>query len=379
MRLTSGRVAINSIRDIFHRVSERRKRRAYEDTPAEIAAERNWERQVWNGIMEQMRTPFQNLTEAVDQGLEHSGICLEILPKPKVSKQSRSSGSEDVEAHAERVSPGDQGFGSLVENKVRQIDSQKDEILRTRTRDEERFAHAPHLTPSDAIAGNQTQLYVSLYMQQLMHAAGQAIQHLVVFADERVENGTMKHRRLIFPSKHLLWKWLSAIFSQQNWGEKQSPDILETNKVHYGDSYNQRKDLEHLPATNIWQHLGNGLRKIPAVLGSKESTFGFRVACAAMSVGIVAFLEQSQTFFHDQRLDWAMITIALGMAISWSLRPLNLDQNVLTLDSFWSVYFRLPLSTRGHLSRYDLLPHHLVYRRSKDSGRYRLHVDFYLC
>ncbi|CAI6080444.1 unnamed protein product [Clonostachys chloroleuca] len=304
------------MRDIFHRVSERRRWRADEDTTAEIVAERNWERQVWNGIMKQIYTPFQNLTEAVDQGLEHSGICLEILPKPKLSKQSRGGGSVDVEAHADRVSPGDQGFGNLVENKVRQIDSQKVEILRTWARDEERFAHPPHLTPSDAMARNQTQLYMSLYMQQLMHAAGEAIQQLVVFADERVEKGIMKHRRLIFPSEHLLWKWLSAIFSQQTWGEKCSPDILETNKVHYGDSYNQRKDLECLPATNVWQRLGNGLRKIPAVLGSKESTFGFRVACAAMSVGIVAFLEQSQTFFHDQRLDWAMITIALGMTIT---------------------------------------------------------------
>jgi hypothetical protein len=310
--------------DILHRVAEGRRWDAQEGTGAEFAAEKNWEKQVWSGIMKQIHTPFQVLAEVIDQGLEHTGIGLEILPKPKACKKSRSSGSDDVEAHGDEANPGDEGFASVLDKKARQFYSQNGEILKACARErtlvggEAKLANPEHLMPCDGVPRNQTQLYVTLYMQQLMHAAGEAVQDFVAFSDEKIEDGTMKHKRLIFPSERMVWKWLTSIFKQES--GKQSPDILETNKVNYGDGYNQKKDLEHLPASSTWQHLGNGLRKISAVLGSKESAFGFRVACAAMTVGIVAFLEQTQHFFQEQRLDWAMITIALGMTISRSLR-----------------------------------------------------------
>lgn len=35
-----------------------------------------------------------------------------------------------------------------------------------------------------------------------------------------------------------------------------------------------------------------------------------------MTIGIVAFLEQTQTFFIEQRLVWAMIIIAIGMTVT---------------------------------------------------------------
>ncbi|WAO97085.1 ArAE-2-N domain-containing protein [Fusarium falciforme] len=304
--VTISIVAINSLVDIFHRVAERRRRNVVEDTLAEIAAEENWEKQVWNDVMKQLHTPFQTLVEAIDQGLEHTGICLEILPKPKVTRKSTSSGSDDVEAHGDAVNPGDQCFGSLVDKKVQEFYSQNGDIPRAWVGD----------GASDAVPRNQTQLYVTLYIQQLMYAAGEALQDLVAFADEKVEDGTMKHKRLLFPTERRLWKWLTSVFKEQDSSVKQNQDILETNNVNYGDSFNPKKDLEHLPATNIWQHFGNGLRRIPLVLGSKESVFGFRVAAATMTVGILAFLEQTQHFFQDQRLDWAMITIALGMTIT---------------------------------------------------------------
>ncbi|EXK77930.1 hypothetical protein FOQG_17379 [Fusarium oxysporum f. sp. raphani 54005] len=317
-------VAMSTITDIFHRVAERRGWNVDEDTPAEIVAEKNRERQVWSDNMKQMHVPFQILAEVIDQGLEHTGICLEILPKPRVSKKSGSNGSDDsdVEARGDEVNPGDEGFASLVDKKLWQLYSQKSKILRTWVRerplvaDEAKLARPQHLTASDVIQRNQAQLYVSLYMEQLMHAAGEAVQGLVAFADEKVEDGTMKHKRLLFPSGYQLRKWLTSIFKGQDWSVKQNPDIMETNSIYYGDSYNQKQDPEHLRATNIWQHIGNGLRKISVVLGSKESAFGFRVACATMTIGIVAFLEDTQVFFHDQRLDWAMITIAIGMTIT---------------------------------------------------------------
>ncbi|EXL47725.1 hypothetical protein FOCG_11876 [Fusarium oxysporum f. sp. radicis-lycopersici 26381] len=298
-------VAISSLADILHRIAERRRRNVVKETLEESAAEGNWEKQLWND-MKQLHTPFQTFVEAIDQGLEHTGICLEILPKPKVTRKSTSIGSDDVEAHGDAVNPGDQYFGSLVNKKVQKFNSENGDTTQAWVRDE----------ASDAIPRNQAQLYVILYIQQLMHVAGDALQDLVAFADKKIEDGTMKHKRLIFPTERRLLKWLMSVFKGQDSSVKQNQDILETNNIDYGDSLNPKKDLEHLPATNIWQHLGNWLRRILLLLGSKESHFGFRVAAATMTVGILAFLEQTHQFFQDQRLDWAMITIALGMTIT---------------------------------------------------------------
>ncbi|EXK43462.1 hypothetical protein FOMG_02415 [Fusarium oxysporum f. sp. melonis 26406] len=298
-------VAISSLADILHRIAERRRRNVVKETLEESAAEGNWEKQLWND-MKQLHTPFQTFVEAIDQGLEHTGICLEILPKPKVTRKSTSIGSDDVEAHGDAVNPGDQYFGSLVNKKVQKFNSENGDTTQAWVRDE----------ASNAIPRNQAQLYVILYIQQLMHVAGDALQDLVAFADKKIEDGTMKHKRLIFPTEQRLLKWLMSVFKGQDSSVKQNQDILETNNIDYGDSLNPKKDLEHLPATNIWQHFGNWLRRILLLLGSKESHFGFRVAAATMTVGILAFLEQTHQFFQDQRLDWAMITIALGMTIT---------------------------------------------------------------
>lgn len=82
--------------------------------------------------------------------------------------------------------------------------------------------------------------------------------------------------------------------------------------IYMGSGFFPRKDPEHLPPNTAWQHFGNGIRKIPHFLGSTESAFGFRVACATLTVGIVAFLKDTQTFFIEQRLVWAMIIIVSG-------------------------------------------------------------------
>jgi len=55
------------------------------------------------------------------------------------------------------------------------------------------------------------------------------------------------------------------------------------------------------------------LRMISHVLASPESAFGFRCACATMSVAIVAYLQHTQTFFTRERLFWSQIMISISM------------------------------------------------------------------
>jgi hypothetical protein len=334
------RLGMMTIIDIFKRVSEHRGWDTAKDAPREIVEEKDMEKHVWNEVMKQMHDPFEILSEAIDQGLEHAGLCLELLPRQKkaskkTGKAARDSDKVDIEA-GEGLRPGDPGFARVIDKKVQAFHSRKGELLRTWIRergfdfDEENDNRSSFRRERD-----QAQLNIVLYMENLMHASGVAVQELVAFADEKVEDGTMSKRRLIKPSFRRLRKWFLAVFSSEDSSAEQAPDIMETgaNIVFFGDGYNQKKDPEHLPPATTWQRFGNCLRKIPKFFGSEESMFGFKVACATMSVGIVAFLERTQHFFMEQRLVWAMIIIAIGMTMSKRFRQLSAFSSSLLINN----------------------------------------------
>lgn len=92
-------------------------------------------------------------------------------------------------------------------------------------------------------------------------------------------------------------------------------DVHANNNIlELGEAYRHRKDPEHLPPETPFQKIGDKIRIFPWFLRSFESTYGFRVACATMTIAIVAFLHDTQTFFTKQRLVWAMIMVNLSMS-----------------------------------------------------------------
>src|SRR5204862_6765213 len=124
---------------------------------------------------------------------------------------------------------------------------------------------------------------------------------------------TMEKKRLIRPGWRRMKKWIRSCFNEEDGqANSQNPDHSEsgTCTVYIGDAYKAKRDPEHLPPKNAWQNFGNIIRTIPKFLSSPESAFGLRVALATMTVGIVNFLEPTQTFFVKQRLVWAMIIIS---------------------------------------------------------------------
>lgn len=155
-------------------------------------------------------------------------------------------------------------------------------------------------------------------MEFLLWSTGRAVLELVKFADRKVEDGTMKKSRLIFPKNRRLKKWFFNLLKSEDGGTEHTPDVAESggSGIYSGQSFDAAKDPEHLPPTNAWQRLGNRFRGVGGVLGSIESAFGFRVACATLSIGIVAYLADTRTFFLEQRLVWAMIMVSIGMTIT---------------------------------------------------------------
>jgi len=151
-----------------------------------------------------------------------------------------------------------------------------------------------------------------------MEAAGDGVLRFVRFADEKVADGTMVRRRLMFPRPKVLRKWIASVFKDEDKRQENNADLFDSGMavIYMGDSFAQKRDPEHLPPTNAWQRAGNAVRAVAKFFSSEESAFGFRCACATLTVGIVAFLEQTQAFFQEQRLVWAMIIISIGMTQS---------------------------------------------------------------
>ena len=155
-------------------------------------------------------------------------------------------------------------------------------------------------------------------MEFLLYTTGQAVLNLVHFADTKVKEGVLKRKRVIVPGARRMQKWL---ISSMNTSDSDMENVLENNEIgtsgiYMGDSLQSKKDPEHLPPTNSWQRFGNVLRGFSRFLRSPESAYGFRVGCATLSIGIVAYLRNTQQFFVEQRLVWAMIMVSIGMTVT---------------------------------------------------------------
>lgn len=328
-------VGMTTIMDIFQRVAERRGWNTAATENAELLAEKNLEKTVWNEVMKRMHEPFQILAEAIDEGLQHAALQLEIMPRPKAAKKEPEA--VDVEARGDTLQPGDQGFTMIIDEKLEKFHSLKGVTLRTWVKERAIVrGEESDIPPAELRERDQAQLYVLLYMERLMHASAEGMKDLVSFSDQKVQDGTMAKNRFIFPSQRRLRKWMVSIFSPDNASTEDSPDSMESgaNIIYVGDGYNRKKDPEHLPAANAWERFGNGLRAVSGFFGSEESMFGFRVAAATMTIGVVAFLESTQIFFIQERLVWAMIMVAIGMTMSECLpsAPFNYPSpGVLTL------------------------------------------------
>jgi hypothetical protein len=89
---------------------------------------------------------------------------------------------------------------------------------------------------------------------------------------------------------------------------------VDPSNVHRASILTGFPDPEHLPPENVWERGSMVLRSISHAIKSEQSSFGFRVSAASFSVGILAYLHQTQDFFIRQRCIWAMIVIVIGMS-----------------------------------------------------------------
>jgi len=280
----------------------------------------------WNELFSFVHEPFDNIFQALDDGLVHVLLKLQLVAPPKKKK---GQNQDDAEAKGDAIRPGDAGFAARLEKQAAIFFSKKEPTLRywverkgIKLRDD--YFSDPDAIDDEALKllpsittrkRDQRQLFLVLYIMFLLNGISRAVIDFVKFADEHDQAAAK--RKFIWLGGKRLKKWAKSIFSAQDSSQEDETTLAgfdrNNTSVYMGDAYKNKKDPEHLPPANLWEKFGNVVRGLSHFLASPESAFGFRAACATMSIAIVAFLGHTQIFFVKQRLVWALIMVAISM------------------------------------------------------------------
>lgn len=273
------------------------------------AHEKSELRLLWSRVMSAMHDPFTDIAEVIDQGFEHAAAVLEFLPKPKKGN--------DVEARG-NLKPGDPTFAEDMDRKIQAFHGRRGEFLSAWAR--ERDALRRNIAETQTSPSDEQHLYIVLHMEHLIYSIAVAVYELVLFADMKSRDGTMARKRLVYPS----FRKVSTLLGNTLGG---NPDLTLATVGEHVDGkeswfkgktamQSKAKDPQHLPPRNSWERYSNYLRTVPRLLRSKESSFGFRMALAAFSVGILAYLEKTWVFYYQQKLIWTLIVILVSMNVA---------------------------------------------------------------
>lgn len=125
-------VGLSSLSDIFERVSQEsgwdRSRSFAAATMADAANEAEKTRiesiNEWHELIRLLKEPFANLTEVIDEGLQHVAITLELSSKPR-----EAAAQQDEEATGNTPKPGDKGFSDYLDRRAEEFNQSKKLML----------------------------------------------------------------------------------------------------------------------------------------------------------------------------------------------------------------------------------------------------------
>lgn len=131
---------------------------------------------IWQEMMKQLHEPFEILSEALIQGIDHAGILLRFFPMPKDLKKAKHSSQQaaDVEASGGQLRPGQLGFSEVVNAQLATFNARKGEILRVWAKEKGLSTDGLHWDPNsntklfEKRRNDQAQLYVVLYLEKLV-------------------------------------------------------------------------------------------------------------------------------------------------------------------------------------------------------------------
>ncbi|OAG38453.1 hypothetical protein AYO21_07275 [Fonsecaea monophora] len=279
------------------------------------------ERIAWAEVMDSLVSSFESLAETLEIALDHVYIQLRF--------GRRRKRAEDAEKGRSR--PDDADLAALLSRKLKEFDSARADTLRGWSQAANvdlpvAFMTDPARDPQPTLTGhfaglrhhrkNQQRMYLVLYIEFLTWSTAKGVLDLVVFADTKSQEATKRGSRLILPGKRRMKKWIRNMWISEDSIADPTITGREGTRtiVHLGEAYRKRKDPEHLPAASYLEVIGDHIRSTSHFFASEESAFGFRAVCAVMTVAIIAFLRDTQTWFLQQRGLWALILVAISLA-----------------------------------------------------------------
>ncbi|KAJ5020443.1 mfs transporter [Bipolaris maydis] len=276
--------------------------------------ERSAEINHWDGHEDEHDEALRRQT--VNEWNEMFRLQLTKPPKKKGKNQ------EDAEAKGDSVKPGDAGFADHLQKQADALFSTKESTLH-------HWVKTKGIKLRDDYFTYQRQLFMLLYIMFLLHSISRSTLELVKFADSK-DQATMKNK-LIWPGGRRFKKWLKSIFQSQDANSDDETTVagFDRNKttVYMGEAFKKKKDPEHLPPANAWERFGD----------RPESSFGFRAACATMSLAIIAFLRPTQRFLRRTTLSMktpgVLVFLWVFVAIGFYILLKRLDLVIVGLIS----------------------------------------------
>jgi hypothetical protein len=285
----------------------------------------------WHEIMKMANGSFDDIINVMDEGMEHALLVLRLKKSPKKKRKGKDSREEEDLEDKGTARPGEKGFSDYLERKSWEFFQGKKFVLREwcarRGIDlpEDFFEHpatSPIIQENSKYFNDshwryhvQRQLYMLLYFEYILFSISRAVHALAKFADDTEESGKFKKRHLIVPGYRRTKKWFINSFKREDPTDDNTlGDGLADQTLFMGQAYRERKDPEHLPPRTTFEKFGNSVRTATNSLRSPESTFGFRVACATMTIAIIGYLRDTQVWFVEQRLLWSLIMVAISMS-----------------------------------------------------------------
>ena len=224
-------------------------------------------------LMKQLHEPFASMTASIGRAFRHVLLVLELEKPPKKRQHDEESKGDEPAA------PGTVGFAEVFRKEVDDFYITKQKTLREWCHDKgielpPDFFETSLVRPEkiNTIAEHQRehyqkQLFFTLYLEYLLWRVGASVLDLVLYVDKRKQDGVLKKSRLIFPGSKTLYKWLKAVFGQEDLSEESSytadMDSGGAQSMYLGGDFEKKRDPEHLPPRNALQRFGNGVRMIP--------------------------------------------------------------------------------------------------------------------
>ena len=263
-------------------------------------------------LLKELHGPFASTTAILDEAFQHVMLTLEFTKPPK-SKKS------DVES-AEHGKPGTTGFAAVFKQKVDDYHSTKQQTLKDWAHEHDidlpsDFFESSFVCPQELLdkdepvrERHQRQLFFILYLVYLLGRTCTSVLELVLWVDQRKQDGVLNKSKLIFPGSKTLYKWFWSVLGPEDFTSETSYNADTSqgiaNDLYLGEEFQRARDPEHLPPQDRLERIGDALRGIPKFFRSRPSMFALRVVAATMTIGIVAYIRQTQTFFLQQRLLW---------------------------------------------------------------------------